>query len=314
MKSDRVVVFILDLNHSNETMQAINSVRSCNSKNIEIMVHINGSDRDHAARLTQSLSGRSGVRVSRTERNLGYAGGNNYLLQKLQKEEKISGYILLLNNDAQLQKQAVARLQSVLDIYPDVGAVGPRILHHTPKDLIATDGAYVWPWFMQQSFRNSGKRIQDCPAPAPFAVPFIPGTCMMIRADLFIKLGGLDERFFAYFEDWDLCLRMHELGYRCLHVAEAEVRHVGSMTSGTDSLKYYFLMTRNRYLMARKHLPLHIFVFLFLPYFVVSRIAYKVIFLLVRNKLQGIKGILLALAWIMAPANRKPVFWPITNT
>lgn len=316
LNSHKVVVFILDLDRSTETARAIKSVlASCDSdSDVAVFVHINGSNAEHADRIMQAFSDEPKVKISRSSHNLGYSGGNNHLLSVLVQGNPGFQYILFLNNDAFLEPDTLAKLRSALLVNPDAGAVGPRILQYGGDGTIAADGAGTMPWIMQQYFRNSGKHGKDCPSRLPYDVPFVPGTCMMVRADLLARLGGFDEKFFAYFEDWDLCLRMHAFGHRCLHVADAVVWHMGSLTTGSDSLIYHFLMTRNRYLMARKHLPLHIFVILFLPYFMVSRIAYKVIFLLLMNKLRGIKGILLALAWIMAPASMQPAFWPITNT
>jgi hypothetical protein len=309
-----VAVLVIDLNHSIETEQAITAVLKSRSVNITVMLHINGSGEEHEHRLIKAFSGNPKVVISRTDKNVGFTGAINILIMKMKEAGIRDQYILLLNNDACVAPDTVAKLLSVLASQTDIGAVGPRIMQTGKDSIIAADGACVWRRLMQQSFMNSGKRSQDCPVLPPFEVPFISGACMLIHTDIFIKLGGFDARFFAYFEDWDLCLRMRTSGYRCLHVADAVVWHMGSLTTGTDSLIYHFLMTRNRYLMARKHLPLHIFVFLFLPYFMVSRVAYKVIFLLLRKRLQGIKGIMLALAWIMAPASRKSAFWPITNT
>jgi GT2 family glycosyltransferase len=314
MNVANVVVFIIDLNHSIETEQSIRAVLKSSSVNVITMVHINGSSQEHAQRLLKTFHEESRVVISRTEKNLGFSGANNFLMKKLIEEKFDAEYILILNNDAYVEPDTIAKLISVLGSHADIGVVGPRILQHGGEGIIASDGAHTWPWLMQQSFRNSGKRIQDCPVVAPFEVPFVPGTCMLMRADLFIKLGGFDEIYFAYFEDWDLCLNIRRHAYRCLHVADASVWHVGSLTAGMDSLIYHFMMTRNRYLMASKYMPFPVFVFLFMPYFIIFRIVYKVIILLVRKRIQGIKGIILALAWIIAPSDRKSEFWPIGNT
>ena len=310
-KPGSILVFILDLDRSTETMRAVNSVLVSGADDVAVWVHVNGSNAEHTNRIMHSFANEDKVRVSRTDRNLGYAGGNNYILTTLKQSNADYQYILLLNNDARLEPDTIPKLRSVLTSNVDIGAVGPRIMQHEGNGIIASDGAGTCAWIMQQYFRNSGKQCENCPAPPPFAVPFISGACMLMRTDVFMKLDGFDEGFFAYFEDWDLCLRMHKIGYRCLHVADAVAWHVGSLTTGADSLLYHFLMTRNRYLMACKHLPLHIFVFVFLPYFMVSRIACKMLLLLLKKRIQGIKGILLALAWICAPAQSKPGFWPI---
>ena len=314
MNSNRVAVFILDLNGSTDTLQAVESVRYNSCTDVEIMIHINGSSPEHTKRIVQALSSMPDVRISKTDINLGYAGGNNHLLQNLLTEDDHPEYILFLNNDARLEKDTIATLISVMDANAKVGAVGPRILHNDTESIIAADGARTWKWIMQQSFRNAGKLADDCRITPPFAVPFVSGACMLVRADQFAALGGFDEKYFAYFEDWDLCLRMRAIGYRCLHVTAATAYHAGSVTTGKNSLIYHFLMTRNRYLMARKHLSMPVFVSLFLPYFLLSRVIYKMAVLLASNQRQGVRGILLGLAWLLAPVPARVRFWPITNT
>lgn len=311
MGIDKIAVFIIDLNRSIETEQAVRSVLQSRSVNLTVMLHINGSGEEHARRLINAFTGNPQVLISRTEKNAGFTGAVNLLMMKNKEAGIHAQYILLLNNDASVGPETVATLLSILIRQPGIGAVGPRILQDNNPDLIAADGARTWFWIMQQRFRNSGAVKCDCPALPAYEVPFVPGTCLLIRTDIFTRLGGFDQGFFAYFEDWDLGLRMREIGYRCLHVSEAEVRHAGSITTGKDSLVYHFLMTRNRYLMARKHLPLPVFIFIFLPYFLLSRVLYKMITLLARRRWEGARGILMGLGWLMAPVAIRTRFWPI---
>ncbi|MCZ6804924.1 MAG: glycosyltransferase [Proteobacteria bacterium] len=109
---------------------------------------------------------------------------------------------------------------------------------------------------MQHTPLNAGKKLSIHEISSAREVPIVNGTCMILQIEVFKKLGGFDESFFAYFEDWDLCFRTRDLGYRILHVPEAIISHHGSATTGKNTLIYQFLMTRNRYLIARKHLPL----------------------------------------------------------
>ena len=219
--------------------------------------------------------------------------------------------ILFLNNDAFLEKDTLYFLKKSMYENNNTGIVGPRILKYGTDGIIENDGAYVWPWFLQQKFIHAGERSDKYPAIRSFEVPFVSGACMLIRHDLFTKLDGFDNRFFAYFEDWDLCLRARESGYKCLHVSDAIVWHIGSRTSEKDSFIYHYLMTRNRYLMACKHVHPVILYSVFIPYFLLSRILFKTIILLFKGSLTGTKGIYFALAWILMPVRFKSRFWPL---
>jgi Predicted glycosyltransferases len=201
LNSHKVIVFILDLDRSQETLHSIKSaLTSCDSDNdVAVFVHINGSNAEHSDRIMQAFADETRVQISRSGNNLGYSGGNNHLLSVLIKGGLGDQYILLLNNDAYLEPDTIAKLRSALLVNPDAGVVGPRILLFGTNGTIAADGAGTLPWIMQQYFRNSGKHSKDCPAPLPFDVPFVPGTCMMMRVDLLARLGGFDEKFFRIF-------------------------------------------------------------------------------------------------------------------
>ncbi len=80
-------------------------------------------------------------------------------------------------------------------------------------------------------------------------VDWANGACLMIRKAVFERLGGLDERFFMYFEDVDVCRRVQQLGYRVRHVAEAEVVHLlgGSSRTNRHGLNKQLELSRIRY-------------------------------------------------------------------
>lgn len=307
-----LIVFILDLNGSNHTIHAVRSVLDCNYKNVVINVLINGSAEIHAEKITTAFANNENVVVYNSDTNLGFAGGNNYLLSKSMHNENIPRYILLLNNDAHVEPDSLSCLESVLADNPKIGIVGPRICK-SETNIIESDGVRLSTWFMQQSFKKAGKEVANCRNKNIIQVPFVSGTCMMIRARLFFESGGFDEQYFAYFEDLDLCLRVRKTGYKCFHVPNAVIGHIGSLTTGKDSFLYHYLMTRNRYLIASKHLSPVILYFIFVPYFLIFRILYKTVALCFKGAFEGIKGIYMALTWVIVPVKYKARFWPINK-
>ena len=307
-----IAVFILDINRVAETERAVRSVLASGPDDVFVMLHENGSDAAHAQTMTRMFADESRVTVSWSESNLGYTGGHNHLLQQLALRSSPCAHVLLLNNDAEVLPGAIAALRSALQSRPQSGIAGPRILRLEQQDIVAADGAIACLWLMQQHFRNAGRRVTRCPVTAPVAVPFVSGACLMLGFDLFRRLGGFDAQFFAYFEDWDLSRRAQALGYGSLHVPAAAVLHAGSLTVGKDSALFHFLMTRNRVLMAQKHLPARVFVLVFLPGFLVSRVLFKSAQLLVQRHMEGIRGLFLALRWLLAPAQERSRFWPLS--
>lgn len=84
----------------------------------------------------------------------------------------------------------------------------------------------------------------------------VMGAFLMVRRDLFERLGGFDERFFVYYDDVDLCLRVHQAGWRCVHFAEVSAIHEGQGTTAQVSDARLFYLLRSRLLYAAKHFGL----------------------------------------------------------
>lgn len=164
-------------------------------------------------------------------------------------------YLLLLNSDTVMQPGTLRTMATSLDQDLDIGAVS----------CLQRDGQgqVVQSCFPFPSIRDHVRHSEDLPAvvrrlvgtvpPINFAqsqdVDWANGACLMIRKALFDRLGGLDERFFMYFEDVDLCRRVQQLGYRIRYVAEGEVVHLLGGSSHTDrsGLNKQWELSRIRY-------------------------------------------------------------------
>ena len=168
-------------------------------------------------------------------------------------------HVLLLNSDTIVRDQALATMVAYLDDHPDVGAVsckqwmGNGHLNQTcfPFPSIRDH------LFYSALFHRIAPTIQaaaaathevDCTQSQD--VDWANGACLMVRTALLRQLGGLDEGFFMYFEDVDLCQRIHQQGYRVHHLAEAEIVHLVGRSSGraVDRLNLEWEFSRIRYI------------------------------------------------------------------
>jgi GT2 family glycosyltransferase len=172
----------------------------------------------------------------RNKRNVGFAVAVNQASQMAR-----GGYLLLLNPDTLVHEGAVDRLVAYLDSHPAVGICAPRVL--------AADGhirhncfAFETPWSMFWFGVGVGplRRLRDwmlrrnrwdITAAAPQVVEAVTGAAMLVRRELFERLGGLDERFFMYCEDGDFCLRARRAGWRTMLVPDAVVTHFGGAST-----------------------------------------------------------------------------------
>lgn len=309
-----VSVFVLDLNRSEDTIECVGRVLAHNEGSVLVHILMNGSDANNREKITSRFKDHSAVFLYHSRVNLGFTGGVNYLFKSLRDSGRVSDYILLLNNDAFVYNDTIDILERAMESDAGIGIACPSVVSSDDDKTIIEDSIRFYPWLMQHQPVNSGKNLDAVPRrPGSCDMPVANGTCMLIRSDVFLKLNGLDDRFFAYFEDWDFCLRAREKGYRTVHVSASLVSHKGSATSGKHTLFYEYMLCRNRYQVARKHLPLPVFIFVFFPYFLVSRVVLKIIILGSGNNLSGVKGLCLALCWIASPVRFKEKFQPEVN-
>jgi GT2 family glycosyltransferase len=164
-------------------------------------------------------------------------------------------YLLLLNSDTVMQEHTLRTMVTCLDQHLDIGAVSclqrdeqGRVLQSCfPFPSIRDHVRYA------EVLPTVVRRLVGTLSPMDFAqsqdVEWANGACLMIRKALFDRLGGLDERFFMYFEDVDLCRRIQRLGYRVRHVAEGEVVHLlgRSSRANRNGLNKQWELSRIRY-------------------------------------------------------------------
>ena len=194
----------------------------------DIIVVENGSPDDSAARLTRELSN---VRLICSERNGGFSAGINIGAAAATRE-----LVLVLNPDTYFVDQSIEQALAVFDACPDVGLIGLNLVYpdgrpqysarrfYSMLDIIGRRsplGKY-WPLkgrvahHMMTSAWESEK---------PFDADWVMGTGFIIRRDLFEKIGRMDEAFFLYMEDVDLCARVWGAGYRVVCVPGARLVH-----------------------------------------------------------------------------------------
>jgi N-acetylglucosaminyl-diphospho-decaprenol L-rhamnosyltransferase len=196
------------------------------------------------------------IRLVRAPRNGGFSYGCNL---------GIAGggapYVLLLNPDARIDAASLERLAGVLRDDPAVGVAGPR--------LIDDDGVLAWSQrrfprlrstfaqalFLQRLLPRAGwtdEVIRDVEAYArPGSPDWLSGACLMLRRDALERLGGLDEGFFLYSEDTDLCRRLRDAGYGVRYEPGATARHEGGASAPRTQTEWIAARSRVRY--ARKH-------------------------------------------------------------
>ncbi len=285
----KVIITILNFNKCMDTIECIDSLEKINYPNYEIVLVDNGSKDNSAELFKAKYSSNPKITLLINNNNLGFTGGNNLAIRHFIKGGV--DYFLLLNNDTVVEPGFLTQLVNVAEADDKIGIVGPKIYKFGSNDILFCAGTKTIPFFGQPFLRGNGKK-DDGRYDKVKAVDYISGTALLIKKNVIERIGLLDEKFFAYFEDWDWCIRARKHGFKCVYVPDAILWHKGSSTIGFKSPLYYYYMTRNRILFARKHLGWLKFLFLFSPYFITYRLLLPILMLLFRRDISSIKAII----------------------
>ena len=202
----------------------------------------------------------SAVRLIENARNRGFAAACNQGIRAT-----TGGFVLLLNPDARLEPDTVARLVGHLVAHPRAAIAGPKLLQPNgdlQRDISATG---LYPTFLQALFEYTrlgrlfpGARwhrdyfLSGWDRRSTRRVAMVQGACLMVRRPVLRDLGGLDERYFLYFEETDLCKGAADAGLEIHYVGDASATHVGSQSMiGSRQSARHFIASLYRF--HRKH-------------------------------------------------------------
>lgn len=219
----------------------------------DLIVADNGSDDGSVAWIEANCPD---VKVIRLDRNYGFSEGYNRAIIEAEYP-----FVVLLNSDVEVTPGWWQPLLRFMEENPDVGAVQPKILSWRNRRMFEYAGAaggYLdnlgYPYCRGRLFdRIEEDRGQYDDAPADIC--WASGACLMTRRELYLRLGGLDPKFFAHMEEIDLCCRMLNAGYRICTVPDAAVYHVGGASLQQGDPKKTYLNFRNNLLLLHKNLP-----------------------------------------------------------
>jgi GT2 family glycosyltransferase len=168
-------------------------------------------------------------------------------------------YVLFLNSDTVMRAHTLCRMVTCLDTQPDVGAVSclqrneaGQVLRSCFPFPSVRDHLRHAAW-IQTIIKQLGSDASELDFTVSQDVEWANGACLMVRKGLFEQLGGFDNRVFMYFEDVDLCRRIHQQGYRVRHAADGEVVHLIGRSSAEHRDQLNVQWELSRILYVEKH-------------------------------------------------------------
>lgn len=245
-----VTLVILNWNGRDDTLACLDSVAKLRYPEHRDIVVDNGSVDDSVPAIRHR---HPDVELIETGRNLGFAGGNNVGIRRAL--ESGADYVLLLNNDTEVDPGLLDAFVAAARQRPDAGVFSAKIYFHAEPRRIWYAGA-AWNAAAAR-FDQLGEGVVDDGGAAYSTLAetaYACGCAFFVSAARLREVGLLDEDFFLYFEETDWCARAQAAGHPSIVVPDAQLWHKVSVSFGGEGspLALYFL-TRNRLLWARKH-------------------------------------------------------------
>ena len=193
----------------------------------------------------------AGVTLVRTGKNLGYGGGMNFGIQEARRGG--ADLLFLLNNDVVFGQSCLTKLGGFLQENPKAGLVAPLIVYDGDPERIWATGSRILNLRGRSHDPFHNRRVREFPSPV--RVDALTGCALMVRREVFDRIGLFDENYFAYYEDVDLCRRAGLSGYDSYFFPQVTLRHAVSASSrGRPPLRRRpeYFMARNRIYFVRK--------------------------------------------------------------
>jgi len=209
------------------------------------------------------------LRLIKNSSNLGFAEGNNVGIKYALKNG--ADYVCLLNNDTRVSSDFLTQLIKTADSDERIGIVGGKIYFekgyefHKEKYKESELGKVIWyaggiiDWNNVYATHRGVDEVDrgeyDPPAGGE-ETEYVNGCLMLIKKEVFKKIGLLDPKYYAYFEENDFCQRAKKAGYKLYFAPKAIIWHLNAGSSGPGSSLHDYFLTRNRLLFGMKWAPL----------------------------------------------------------
>lgn len=227
-----ISIIIVNYNGEKIIKECLDSILSYQSNySMEIIV-IDNASKDQSSAILSKYSNR--IQIVQNPDNKGFATANNQGLKIATGK-----FIFLFNNDAILLPKTLDTLINYLNNHPEVGAVAPQLLN--PDRSNQQYGSSLGQWM----YSKTDTRY----------VSFISGAAILMQKSVLEKLGGLDENFFFYNEDIDLCKQLMKKGYKIAFMPTAQVIHYGGVSTQTRKASSVIEGVRGGLYLWYKHYP-----------------------------------------------------------
>ncbi len=255
-------IIILNYNKTDLTIDCVSSLYKhlgtrVNATEIELIIIDNGSVVKSVDKLKSEIrkNGYKNISVIENKKNLGFSKGCNIGSQYAKGE-----VLLFLNNDTVVNDTGLWEMLKYIESHNNVAILGGKLTNPSGKEQACVGNFYtpfqaVLLLLGLQRFEGISKNPSQITE-----VDWVKGGCMMIRTEIFKRLGGFDEKIFMYTEDMEICYRARKIGEKVYFYPNVSIVHkdYGSSDRTFAIVNIY----ENLLYFYKKHRPVHEYIFL----------------------------------------------------
>lgn len=225
----KVFAIVLNYNGKDVLLSCLDSLYKSDYSNLEVIVTDNNS-KDGSLEEAREKFPR--FHFIKNSENLGFAAGNNVAIRFAL--EKMADYVFLLNNDATVEPDTISKLIQVSQKEPSVGILSPVILSSDKSRVWFAGGTILWS-------KMRANHILKVLSSDPYETDYLSGCAILVRKDVFKKIGLLDETFFLYYEDTDFSHQAKMAGFK-IKIAPSAIVYHAEKSEHANPAKLYWLV------------------------------------------------------------------------
>ena len=260
----KISVIIINFNGEKNTLDCLNSLAKIQHKLFNIDTILVDNSSENGISISEKDFEEINLKIILNPKNMGFSGGNNVGIKFALKND--SDYVLLLNNDTLVKEDFLTELFNFAEKTEKAGLIVPKIYFangfefHKDKYTKSELGKVIWygggvmDWQNVVGRHRGVDQVDKGQFEEEGQTDFASGCCVLIKKEVFEKIGLLDEDYFLYYEDNDFSQKATKAGYRIYFVPKSVIWHKNAgSTGGSGSKLQDYYITRNRLIFGNRY-------------------------------------------------------------
>ncbi len=270
MDDKKVYIILLNWNGSEDTLECIDSLKSLDYQNFQVLLLDNGSSNSSLDHLKKGLGISDEFKLNKLSQlnveglvnqliiyplseNHGFSRAHNYAFNKIINEFEDAHYVWILNNDTVVYPDSLSHLVQRFNINDKLGLCGSAIAYFNKAEIMQCYGGGFF-YKRYGMTKLVGKKVPlKVRHGKDFKINYLMGASILADINVIKKVNGFDENFFVYFEDLDLSFTVLKMGYEIDVAVDSIILHKDSGSTTNRKHLFYYLMKKHTFIFIKKH-------------------------------------------------------------